>query len=76
MSNVQRYSVSTWFERDRAHVMVTDNETNTCVVDWWDDAVREMIEDGFFEPKEWEGSVLKYCHMHNILKNPNSGMPD
>jgi hypothetical protein len=37
----------TWFERDRAHVELRDRRTGKSIVEWWDDDVRQAIEDGF-----------------------------
>lgn len=40
--------IETWFERDRAFVGIRDLETDEFLVEWWDDDVRELFEDGFF----------------------------
>lgn len=59
--------VQTWFERDRAHVGVTKNGRD--IVDWWDDEVKELVEDGFLNPKDWEGSAIEYCRYLGLLEN-------
>jgi hypothetical protein len=38
--------LQTWFERDRAHVCLTDLDGNT-IIEWWDAEVYEAVEDGF-----------------------------
>jgi hypothetical protein len=42
-------AVTTWFERDRAHVALQEVATGEILVDWWDEAVNELFEDGFFK---------------------------
>ncbi len=59
------YSIQTWFERDRAHVALyygTEHDANDdLIVEWWDDAVREAIEDGFLDPRDYLGSAVEYA---------------
>ena len=50
-------SVSTWFERDRQHVHLFSVDENTTVLEFWDEAVSEAIEDGFLNPRNWLGSM-------------------
>ena len=58
--------VDQWFERDRAMVHVKTKDTERTVAEWWDEAVGEMVEDGFFKRgrRPWSGvdatSVLEY----------------
>jgi hypothetical protein len=40
--------VETWAERDRQWVGVRDERSGELVMQWWDDEVSQMIEDGFF----------------------------
>lgn len=53
--------VSTWFERDRAHVHLYHGDENNTVAEWWDDAVTEAVEDGFLDPRDWRGSAIAYA---------------
>ena len=53
--------LSTWFERDRASVMLEDLQGNS-IVEWWDEAVAEAVEDGFLTPKNWHESALEYAN--------------
>lgn len=69
-------AVETWFERDRAYVGLypADDEggpdTNQdAIVEWWDDAVQEAVEDEFLDPRDWHGSALSYAKSHGLLKN-------
>jgi hypothetical protein len=59
--------VETWFERDHASVIVYKNGKE--VAEWWDDDVRQAVEDGFLDPKDWEGSAIRYCEDMGLLKN-------
>jgi hypothetical protein len=55
--------VSTWFERDRACVIVYagDNESDAVLLELWDEAVFEAIEDGFLDAKDLEQSAIDYA---------------
>ena len=64
------YSVDTWFERDRASVIVYEGEIGEkVVVEWWDEEVQELVEDGFLNPRDWEGSAIEYCKELGLIKN-------
>jgi hypothetical protein len=41
--------ISVWCERDRAHVELTNADTGATIIEWWDEAVEEAVEDGFLE---------------------------
>lgn len=51
----------TWFERDRAHVELRDKRTGETIIEWWDEAVNEAVEDGFLTPRDWHGSAYQYA---------------
>jgi hypothetical protein len=53
--------VNTWFERDRQHVHLFAGDENTTVLEWWDEAVSEAVEDGFLNPRDWLGSATEYA---------------
>lgn len=59
--------IHTWFERDRAHVELRNAATGNTIVEWWDGAVREAIEDGFLDPRDYHGSALEYAEQHGLL---------
>lgn len=64
-----KYSVQTWFERDRSHVELHNDTTDETVVEWWDDEVQEAIDDGFLNPRNYKDSAIKYAlHTGLILK--------
>lgn len=52
--------LDTWFERDRAHVHLTDLRGNT-IIEWWDDEVHAAIEDGFLDPRDYHRSAFEYA---------------
>lgn len=53
--------ITTWFERDRQHVELRYTDTQETIVEWWDDAVTEAIEDGFIEPRNYHQSAWNYA---------------
>ena len=67
-----RYSVQAWFERDRAHVALyfgPDGDANdTLIIEWWDEAVAEAVEDGFLSPRDWLGSALDYARSLGMVR--------
>lgn len=46
---IEDTELHTWFERDRAHVELRNKETQDTIIEWWDDAVAEAVEDGFLD---------------------------
>lgn len=57
----------TWFERDRAHVELRDRRTDATIVEWWDEEVREAIDDGFLEPRRFHESAYEYAKDVGLL---------
>jgi hypothetical protein len=68
--------LETWFERDRAHVELREKGGGTTIVEWWDDAVQEMAEDGFLTMGRGERalheSAFKYAEQHKLF--PTEGI--
>lgn len=62
-------AVSVWEERDRLHIHVHADDGQTTVIDWWDDAARELIEDGFVNARRLETSVLDYCEHLGVIRS-------
>ncbi len=60
--------VDTWFERDRAHVRLFDEETDDTVIEWWDEDVAQAVEDGFLDPKDYEGSAIEYAESLGLIE--------
>lgn len=62
----------TWFERDRAHVELRDRRTGETIVEWWDDDVRQAIEDGLL-PHRWtdakgHGAAFEYAKSTGLIE--------
>lgn len=60
--------LETWFERDRAHVEIHNKKTDKTIYELWDDDVRQAVEDGFLNPKDWKGSMIEYAKHLGIIK--------
>lgn len=61
--------VTKWQERDRLHIAIVDRETEqVTILEWWDDDARQMFEDGFFEARRMEQSVLDYATEIGAIK--------
>ena len=65
---MKRARLNTWFERDRAHVEILDEETGETLIEWWDEAVGEAIEDGFLDPSDYLGSGLRYAESIGVIE--------
>lgn len=59
--------VATWFERDRAHVDLQDNESEETIHEWWDDDVYEAMDDGFLDSKDLHQSAYDYAQSIGTL---------
>lgn len=59
--------IHTWFERDRAHVELRSKLTDQTIVEWWDEAVNQAVEDGFLNPKDWHTSAYEYAKGRGML---------
>ena len=57
----------TWFERDRAHVALMDPITDEIIIEWWDSAVQEAVDDGFLDPRNWHHSAFMYARQIGII---------
>ena len=60
--------VEVWDERDRLHIGIQDKKTGKYVVSWWDADARQMFDDGFFERRRLEASVLEYAKEHGLIR--------
>jgi len=58
---IEETELHTWFERDRAHVEVRLRDSQETLIEWWDEAVNEAIEDGFLNPRDYHGSAFEYA---------------
>lgn len=60
--------LNTWFERDRAHVELRNAHTYETILEFWDEAVAEAVEDGFLDPRDWHGSIYDYAVHLGLIK--------
>lgn len=64
-----------WHERDRHHVAlhmkVGDAEYGDIIVQWWDEAYVQAIEDGFVVPRRLHASVFEYASDVGLLNPEN-----
>lgn len=68
-------TVDTWFERDRKMVMVKKDDDE--VVTWWDEEVDQLIDDGFLNPRDIEGSAIEYARELGLLESSETKpLPD
>jgi hypothetical protein len=58
--SIDETRIETWFERDRAYVSLRTLDDDI-IIEWWDDAVSEMVADGFLNPKNYHASAFKYA---------------
>jgi hypothetical protein len=70
--NISNTILSTWFERDRAHVSL-ESDSGDLIFELWDNEVLEFIEDGFKKSKEhWHDSLVKYANERGLNSRPGS----
>ncbi len=65
--NIDCTELLTWFERDRAHVELRSKLDDKTIVEWWDDAVSEAIEDGFLESRNYHQTAYDYAKERGML---------
>lgn len=58
--SIDETQLQTWFERDRAWVALENLDGET-IIEWWDEAVSEAIEDGFLNPRHYHESAYEYA---------------
>lgn len=57
---------ATWFERDRAHVALRD-ENDRDVFELWDEDVGQFVEDGFKSNRQsWHEAMVEYANAHGL----------
>lgn len=59
-NSIAETQIQTWFERDRAMVSLETLDGET-IIEWWDEAVSEAIEDGFLNPRRYHQSAYEYA---------------
>lgn len=65
--SIDATEVRTWFERDRQHVDLRSKLDDSTIVEWWDDDVTQVIEDGFLNPKDYHSSAYEYAKAYKLL---------
>jgi len=66
ITNYARFDIDdldlyTWFERDRQHVELRDPAQEHTIIEYWDDDVTQLVEDGFLDPRDWKQSLFDYA---------------
>ena len=64
---IEQTQLNTWLERDRQHVELVDLRNEKTIVEWWDKAVTEAIEDGFLTSRNLHGSAYDYAASIGLL---------
>ena len=64
---IEQTRLETWFERDRQHVALIDSRNDETIVEWWDEAVSEAVEDGFLNPRDYRSSAYDYAASVGLL---------
>ncbi len=63
--------MQTWFERDRQHVCLSlrtsTGDAGSTIVEWWDNAVNEAIDDGSLDQRDYHGSAFAYARENGLL---------
>jgi hypothetical protein len=65
--DIDATELHTWFERDRAHVELRSKLDDATIIEWWDDAVNEAVEDGFLNPQDYHQSAYDYARERDML---------
>jgi hypothetical protein len=69
--NIENTNLNTWFERDRAHVELENASTGETIVEFWDEELFEMADDGFIILGRGENilheSVFNYADESGLL---------
>jgi hypothetical protein len=67
-STIEDTDLETWFERDRAHVELKDKRTDETIIEFWDEAVNEAVEDGFLNPRDYHTSCFEYADSLGLVR--------
>ena len=70
---IEQTELEMWFERDRAHVELRNAQTDATILEFWDAAVSELVEDGFLNPRDWHGSLYEYAAYLGVLPGTEAG---
>lgn len=53
--------LETWFERDRASVILYNDKTDESILEFWDEEVEEAKEDGFLTFGKGQEALHQSC---------------
>jgi len=70
---IEQTELETWFERDRAYVELRNAQTDATILEFWDEDVAELVEDGFLNPRDWHGSLYEYAAYLGALPGTEAG---
>jgi predicted nucleotidyltransferase len=65
--SLEDLELHTWFERDRKHVELRDPVTQETIIEFWDEDVDQLVEDGFLDPKDWKWSLFQYARYLEVI---------
>jgi len=64
--------IHTWFERDEGYVDLRWKDRDDTIVSWDNlEQVREAVEDGYLNPKDWHGSAVEYAINMQLISRGN-----
>ena len=64
---IEETGIRTWFERDRQHIELYRKDTDETIVEWWDDEVSSMVDDGYLKPDNWHDSAYEYALDNGLI---------
>lgn len=61
--------IDTWFERDRASVVLRDKATQQeTYAEWWDEDVQGDVDAGYLDPNDWHGSAYRTAVERGLIR--------
>lgn len=57
--SIENTKLEVWFERDRAYVGLENLANDKTILEFWDEAVWELFEDGFLKSNAILGKIQK-----------------
>ena len=73
--SIEQTELEIWFERDRAHVELRNAQTGATILEFWDDDVSGLVEDGFLNPRNWHDSLYDYAAYLSVIQRTEAGAP-
>jgi hypothetical protein len=65
---VNNTELNTWFERDRASIILEDKASGKSIMEWWDEGVKEAQDDGFLgsDQRKWHEEAVDYANERGL----------